>query len=250
MTFSFQALLFYIPRYLWKTWEGGKVKMLVQDMNVPIVDGDTKKDRLKLLVDYFSVNRNNHEFYAIKFFFCEFLNFVNVVGQIYFMDFFLGGEFTQYGSDVIAMTEMADEDRTDPMSRVFPKVTKCTFHKFGPSGTVEKFDGLCVLPLNIINEKIYVFLWFWFIIMSVVTGVQVVYRLITMFAGRLREILLKARARLAPIHEIESICRQSRLGDWFLLYQLGKNIDPLIFKEFVHELYKKYKERDGGSSLT
>ena len=224
--------------------------MLVQDMNVPIVDGDTKKDRLKLLVDYFSVNRNNHEFYAIKFFFCEFLNFVNVVGQIYFMDFFLGGEFTQYGSDVIAMTEMADEDRTDPMSRVFPKVTKYTFHKFGPSGTVEKFDGLCVLPLNIINEKIYVFLWFWFIIMSVVTGVQVVYRLITMFAGRLREILLKARARLAPIHEIESICRQSRLGDWFLLYQLGKNIDPLIFKEFVHELYKKYEERDGGSSLT
>ena len=34
--FTFQAILFYIPRYLWKTWEGGRVKMLVQDMNVPI----------------------------------------------------------------------------------------------------------------------------------------------------------------------------------------------------------------------
>ena len=56
---------------------------------------------------------------------------------------------------------------------MFPKVTKCTFHKFGPSGTVERFDGLCVLPLNIINEKIYVFLWFWFIIVSVVSGFQV-----------------------------------------------------------------------------
>ena len=166
------------------------------------------------------------------------------------MDVFFGGQFSRYGADVLSVSEQPLEDRVDPMNRVFPKVTKCTFHKFGPSGTVEKFDGLCVLPLNIINEKIYVFLWFWFIIMSVVTGVQVVYRLITMFAGRLREILLKARARLAPIHEIESICRQSRLGDWFLLYQLGKNIDPLIFKEFVHELYKKYEEKDGGSSLT
>ena len=25
-----QAMLFYIPRYLWKTSEGGKIKMLVQ----------------------------------------------------------------------------------------------------------------------------------------------------------------------------------------------------------------------------
>ena len=35
------------------------------------------------------------------------------------------------------MTEKEPEDREDPMARVFPKVTKCTFHKFGPSGTVE-----------------------------------------------------------------------------------------------------------------
>ena len=66
--------------------------MLVQEMNVPIVDADTKKDRIKLLVEYFSINKHNHDFYALKFFFCEFLNFINVVGQIYFMDFFLGGK--------------------------------------------------------------------------------------------------------------------------------------------------------------
>ena len=68
--------------------------MLVQDMNVPIVEPDVKKDRIKILVDYFTINRNNHTFYALKFFLCEFLNFVNVLGQIYFMDFFLGGELT------------------------------------------------------------------------------------------------------------------------------------------------------------
>ena len=43
-----------------------------------------------------------------------------------------------------------------PRRQVFPKVTKCTFHKYGPSGTVERIDGLCVLPLNIVNEKIMV----------------------------------------------------------------------------------------------
>ena len=92
------------------------------DMNVPIVDPDAKSDRKKVLVDYFTDNRHNHEFYAFRFFLCEMLNFANVVGQIFFMDFFLGGEFTTYGSDVIAMTELEQEQRTDPMSRVFPKV--------------------------------------------------------------------------------------------------------------------------------
>lgn len=213
--------------------------MLVQDMNVPIVSKENKDDRIKILVDYFSSNRNNHTFYAFKFFFCEVLNFINVLGQIYFMDFFLGGEFTTYGTDVLAMTELSPEEREDPMARVFPKMTKCTFHKFGPSGTVEKFDGLCVLPLNIINEKIYVFLWFWFIILTVVTGMQVIYRFIVLASSRLREILLKSRSRLSMMYKVESVCRRQGLGDWFLLYQLGKNIDPLIFKEFIGELYKR-----------
>ena len=93
------------------------------------------------------------------------------------------------------MTELSPEEREDPMARVFPKMTKCTFHKFGPSGTVEKFDGLCVLPLNIINEKIYVFLWFWFIVLTVITGMQIIYRLIVLFMPRLREVLLKSRSR-------------------------------------------------------
>jgi hypothetical protein len=201
-TLFFQAILFYIPRYLWKTWEAGKIKMLVQDMNVPIVDAEVKKDRTKVLVDYFANNRHNHNFYAFRFFFCELLNFINVVGQIYLMDVFLGGEFTTYGSDVIAMSEMEQDQRDDPMSRVFPKVTKCTFHKFGASGTVQTFDGLCVLPLNIINEKIYVFLWFWFVFVALMTGIQIIYRIAIIFTPRLRELLLRARSRLAKQDQV------------------------------------------------
>ena len=64
-----------------------------------------------------------------------------------------------YGTEVIGWSETDAEQRTDPMIRVFPRVTKCTFHKYGSSGTIENVDAMCVLALNIINEKIYVFLW-------------------------------------------------------------------------------------------
>nr|NVI75112.1 innexin 2 [Cucujiformia] len=151
----FQAMLFYVPRYLWKTWEGGRIRMLVVDLNTPIVTDKCKKVRKQLLVDYFHTNLRHQNFYAFRFFICEILNCVNVIGQIFFMDYFLNGEFSTYGSEVLSFTEMDPEQREDPMSRVFPKVTKCTFHKYGPSGSVQKFDGLCVLPVNIVNEKIY-----------------------------------------------------------------------------------------------
>jgi hypothetical protein len=47
-------------------------------------------------------------------------------------------------------------------------MTKCTFYKFGGSGTIQRFDSLCVLSMNIVNEKIYIFLWFWFIILETI----------------------------------------------------------------------------------
>ncbi|XP_044007095.1 innexin inx2-like [Aphidius gifuensis] len=232
----FQAMLFYVPRYLWKSWEGGRIKSLVMDLNCPVVSESCKIERRGLLVDYFRANLHQQNFYAYRFFFCEILNFINVFGQIYLMDVFLGGEFTTYGRDVLWFSEMEPEERSDPMARVFPKVTKCTFHKYGPSGSIQKFDGLCVLPLNIVNEKIYVFLWFWFIALTILSGLSLIYRMVVVGWPRLRLVLLRARSRLSRQQEVETIADRFQIGDWFVLYQLGKNIDPLIYKDLVSDL--------------
>jgi hypothetical protein len=57
-------------------------------------------------------------------------------------------------------------------------MTKCHFNIYGGSGTIQKFDALCVLGMNIINEKTYAFLWFWFMFLAVVTGVMLVVRMV------------------------------------------------------------------------
>lgn len=59
---------------------------------------------------------------------------------------------------------------------VFPRITKCIFHKYGASGSIQKHDSLCVLPLNIVNEKTYIFIWFWFIILLILLIGLVIYR--------------------------------------------------------------------------
>lgn len=47
------------------------------------------------------------------------------------------------------------------------QVTKCIFHKYGPSGSIQQHDALCVMALNIIHEKIYTVLWFWLLFLFI-----------------------------------------------------------------------------------
>ena len=72
-------------------------------------------------------------------------------------------------------------------------MTKCSFHKYGPSGTVEIKDGLCVLPLNIINEKMFIFIWFWLVLVSVISGVFLLYRLAVLLGPQIRVALITVK---------------------------------------------------------
>ena len=54
----------------------------------------------------------------------------------------------------------------------------------------------CLLPINIINEKIYVFLWFWFIFLSVATFLNLVWSFGIMFLHRARKIIIRRKLKL------------------------------------------------------
>ncbi len=74
------------------------------------------------------------------------------------------------------------------MSAIFPRVTKCSFYKFGSSGTVQTHDTVCILPVNIMNEKIYVFLWFWLLLLTLLTVLSLIYHMVHMCAPSLTKV--------------------------------------------------------------
>lgn len=63
------------------------------------------------------------------------------------VDKFLGGTFLKYGTDVIRYSNQDQENRSDPMIEVFPRITKCTFHKYGASGSIQKHGKLIFIVL-------------------------------------------------------------------------------------------------------
>jgi len=234
-----QATMCYIPHFLWKNMEGGRIGMLLQGLDAKHLENvpSSHKDRRDLIVKYVSRNLQKNNLYAIKFFACEFLNFINIVGQMYLMDSFLGGTFTTYGIDVLSISNMEMEDRPDPMARTFPKMAKCTFHKYGPSGTIQNHDGLCILPMNIIIEKIYVFLWFWYVCLATWTGIFLIYRIALIASSRMRFMIFKNKApKDSHDGDIGAITDQLWLGDWVMLMQLAKNMNQEVFANLINDL--------------
>lgn len=233
----FQGVLFYVPHWMWKQWEEGKVRMISEGMRGAIIESKQHRQmRAQRLVQYILDTMHLHNSYAAGYFFCEALNFVNVVGNIFFIDTFLGGAFLTYGTDVIRFSNMNQEQRTDPMVAVFPRVTKCTFHKFGPSGTIQKLDALCVLALNILNEKIYIFLWFWFIILAILTGVALLYSMAVVLLPSTRETILKKRFKCCTPASVSLLIKETQVGDFLLLHLLGQNMNMMMFNEVLDEL--------------
>ena len=51
-----------------------------------VVDKEARGERISTIVKYIQLNRGQHSFYFLKYFGCEILNFVNVIGQMFFMD--------------------------------------------------------------------------------------------------------------------------------------------------------------------
>ena len=42
----------------------------------------------------------------------------------------------------------------NPMCEAFPRIAACDYHRFGSGGLQEKVNAICILSLNVINDKV------------------------------------------------------------------------------------------------
>ncbi|XP_029176754.1 innexin inx7-like [Nylanderia fulva] len=250
----FQAIFFYVPHYMWRKMEGNRLSALVSGLHMASLSLSETEIKVNDNFKVPSRNERDEKIQQIRIGFinrlhlnrpwayyltlCEILNFANVIGQIYFTDFFLQGAFLGLGQ---AISESLPKDKVDPLDIVFPKVTKCIFRKYGPSGSIQKHDALCVMALNIVNEKIYTVLWFWFLVLAVITGLGLVWRMLTMIlharstAFNRLVFAMACPGKYNPWNVLK-VTNEYYFGDWLFLYYIAKNLDNYVFKELLQRL--------------
>merc|ERR1712045_341347 len=222
------GLIFLIAGKAWKALENGlleqfgtrnEISKLIEEEELN-KHANEKAKRFRAL----SRNANNRRFYY--FIFCELINLVALIFNFCLIDVFLGGRFSSYGSDVVNYSIQKDpnaqEQEGNPMCSAFPTLTACKF-KFGgvAVGSVDQEVSLCVLSQNIINQKIYLFLWFWMILLMVAAGIGAIFRITQIVLPKVRKesivALINTKRRRSEFVDKENAVRRN----WSELNRIG-----------------------------
>ncbi len=290
----FMALCFYFPRMLWRSLNnksGLDIEKLVGEALKLEQQADQAAERQKT-INYISNSiriyienrytspvqrhdqpqkipqrfwyrltfwRHRHlsSFIVLLFTFVKFLFLINSLVQIFLLNAFLGNEYHLFGFEVIhKFVRGLDWGE----SKRFPRVTLCDFH-IREVGIVHRYTVQCVLPINLFNEKIFLILWFWILLL-------VAFNIGDFISWLLRTLRVDSRSdyvrrKLAmnyatnePIDEFTSP-KQQKLEEktlskafvrdylqedgCFALRLLARNGQDIIVGEVIDSLYKHYR---------
>ena len=82
-----------------------------------------------------------------------------VVIAYFLTNSFLNGRFLFYGFKTWLYYKLPPEEQrmsnqVNPMCKTFPRIAACDYYRFGSGGGQEKVNAICILALNIINDKV------------------------------------------------------------------------------------------------
>lgn len=183
----------------------------------------------------------------------------NVFGQLFALNFFLGHDFHAYGVDVVSAL-MRGDDWT--ASQRFPRITMCDF-LVRRLGNVQRYTVQCVLPINLFNEKIYLFIWFWLVVLTIVTTFTLLQWIVRFAVHKDRRRFvsknLKLKGCIKPSRDKRDNDRLDTFVDnylkqdgVFVLRLVHINTNAITTTEFIASLWnQKYpppKEADTGTT--
>lgn len=183
-----QAILFYLPSLFWRlmNFNSGVAlkKMLFGAKKADRVDEKARHEAAKAtgahlyesltlqsrFAKYTSSFTYGGSYLSLLYLFVKFLYLVQIIFQFVILNNFLGTSYTFWGigilSDILNGREWEESGH-------FPRVTMCDF-EVRVLGNKHRHTVQCVLMINMFNEKVYVFLWFWLVIVGIATFLNLI----------------------------------------------------------------------------
>ena len=266
-----QALLFNVPKFFWQllNWQSGiHIKSLMQTANDPgNISADKREESLELLCRYvtnsifytkearnsiavtikrmiFKVvccgNSQAGSYLLTTYMVMKILYLLNLICQFMIMNAFLGTSFDLFGLELL---KRLSQGLTWESTAHFPRVTFCDF-RIRSLGHVRPYTLQCVLVINMFNEKVYIFLWFWFAILFLATALNLLKWLSwILFARRRRKIIKRVLKTDITVtrNDINAFMDDLKTDGMFVLKMISLNAGDLLTNDLIKKLFYKYQ---------
>ena len=170
------ALCFYIPRLFWRSFNvhcGIDIQNLIKKSQISSKDS-TKKASAMLnyycqtfasqrskYPAYFRRDHNRGNYLNSIYFITRLMYLINSILQLFLLNILLGHRGTAWFLDIDIMKSIFRYGNPLLDSPYFPRVTLCDV-PIREIGEIHRYTVQCALPVNMLNEKIFLALSFWF----------------------------------------------------------------------------------------
>ncbi|XP_050418116.1 innexin unc-9 [Patella vulgata] len=274
--FLFMALMFKIPNILWRMLNNGgglnMDRMVTLTGSTQLCSPKERDETIKHIAKYMDrwlkTNRQYHFNVLVRirqklsgmccfwfgkrdgtyitgfYLFIKALYVFNIIGQFYILNAFMSMDYNMYGFEVMSKLIHAEYWSESPR---FPRVTLCDF-EIRQLQNIQRFTVQCVLPINLFNEKIFIFIWFWLFFIAVLTSMNyfawLYHILIKQNRSKYAKKYLKLNDEIRTSADLK-LCRKFadeylRDDGVFVLKIVAKNSTEMVLKDLVLCLWKLY----------
>ncbi|CAJ0598406.1 unnamed protein product [Cylicocyclus nassatus] len=270
---ALQAIMFFIPNWIWnmlhKQTAINPRAFLTEAEKVRFAVGEKREQEIKSLANYFmdtvavfsypgdykmskrTAPRSGYNAMWL-YLFTKAAYVANICLQLVILNHFIGGDFMRWGYETATNIIHGNEWKE---TSVFPRVIMCDF-QIRRLANLQRHTVQCVIMMNMINEKLYLFLYFWFLFLGVVTIINFFYFFCVMLVPTLRAKLVlfnidTKRNRGLSQGEMRRFIHECLHPDGVLLLQfVREHVGGRIAFDLVNRLFTMYAESDNFSNTS
>ena len=174
----------------------------------------------------------------------------NSLGQIFALNYMLGAEglgmhYLFYGLHVFQVVIAGKS--VSHLSKLFPRVTMCDF-TIRQMSNFHKYTVECALPINLFNEKIFILMWFWLVMLTILNIFSIIFWISSAFLINRtsyvkKYLIISEKMRRIPLDRRHLPCfaeHYLRQDGVFTIRMLSKNTNDVIVSEVVCKLWDNF----------